>query len=142
MLVSDTIQKDMSVVMSAPEPSSLLMPDPPLEEVKNVNTDTKALGDKSGEDLDFEHDDEDDDDELEALRMAALQSRKPKQTCDEPAYTLKQHPHRNNLTQIVLGGGPLLHHQPEHLPANIPSVEHPVVLPDTSLPPPGYTHLR
>ena len=65
--------------------------------------------------------------------MAALQSRKPKKKSDEPAYTLKQHPQRNNLTEIVLERQP-----PPVMQNQLPAV----ALPDTSRPPPGYTTLR
>ena len=133
----------MSTIVSTSEAASLLMPDPPLEveqlsENKNseqysCSTECDGRGvDKSDDILNYEHDDEGaDDDELEALRMAALQSRKPKQ----PAYTLKQHPDRNNLTQIVLSGPPP---SVTAIQTSNPSV----ALPDTSRPPPGYTPLR
>ena len=74
-----------------------------------------------------------DDDELEALRIAALQSRKQKKP-EKPSYSFKQHPSRNNLTQIVLGAPPT---QPTQ--NAIPKT---VALPDTSLPPPGYVPIR
>ena len=131
----------MSTIVSS-EASSLLKPDPPLDiqSSKNENTEETPnsfnveAGDKS-ELLNYEHDeDEDDEDELEALRLAALQSRKPKKT-EQPAYTLKQHPSRNNLTQIVLSGPPQPGYQNHS--SNLA-----VALPDTSRPPPGYTPLR
>ena len=132
----------MSAIVSS-EASSLLKPDPPLEfepsKDKNVEQSSTSLdietGDKSGDLLNYEHDeDEDDEDELEALRLAALKSRKPKKPV-EPVYTLKQHPSRNNLTQIVLSGPQTPGNQ-----SNITKL--PVSLPDTSRPPPGYTPLR
>ena len=132
----------MSAIVSS-EASSLLKPDPPLEiepsKDKNVEQTSTSLdietGDKSGDLLNYEHDeDEDDEDELEALRLAALKSRKPKKSV-EPVYTLKQHPSRNNLTQIVLSG--------PQTPSNQSYIaKPPVSLPDTSRPPPGYTPLR
>ena len=134
----------MSAIVSTSEASSLLKPDPPPECEHTEGKDTtKEQGvtsgecdegiDKSGDILNYEHDEEEDDeDELEALRMAALQSRKPKKS-DEPAYTLKQHPQRNNLTEIVL----------ERQPPPVMQNQLPVVaIPDTSRPPPGYTTLR
>ena len=131
----------MSAIVS-PEASSLLKPDPPLdiepskdEAVKQTSIADDSVGDKSGDLLNYEHDDDDDDeDELEALRLAALQSRKPKKQ-EQPAYTLKQHPSRNNLTQIVLSG-------PQPAAQQSHSLNHAVPLPDTSRPPPGYTPLR
>ena len=91
----------MSAIVSS-EASSLLKPDPPLDiqqskdkDVEQTSTSNIEAADKS-EILNYEHDeDEDDEDELEALRLAALQSRKPKKP-ELPAYTLKQHPSRNN----------------------------------------------
>ena len=135
----------MSAVISTSEASSLLKPDPP--EIKNLSEEANQARnstlvdsaekdlDKSEDQLNYEHDDDnDDDDELEALRMAALQSRKPKTKPEQPEYTFKQHPDRNNLTQIVLSGPP-----PE--PSRLPNPAT-VALPDTSRPPPGYTPLR
>ena len=137
----------MSTTLSSSEASSLLKPDPPLEneqtpernEGTEKNSDPTegddAAIDKSGDLLNYEVDDEDeDDDELEALRMAALQSRKPKQP-EKPAYIFKQHPDRNNLTQIVLSGP---QQSAPHIQTSTPNV----ALPDTSRPPPGYTPLR
>ena len=130
----------MSAIVSS-EASSLLKPDPPLDieaskdkDIEQTSTSNVEAADKS-EILNYEHDeDEDDEDELEALRLAALQSRKPKKP-ELPAYTLKQHPSRNNLTQIVLSGPqPPGHQSKSSNPA--------VALPDTSKPPPGYTPLR
>jgi len=135
----------MSTLVSTSEASSLLKPDPPLETEQlpgNKNSEHNLCptecdqggADKSGDLLNYEHDDEEeDDDELEALRMAALQSRKPKKP-EQPAYTLKQHPDRNNLTQIVLSG------PPPSVPV-IQTAAPSVSLPDTSRPPPGYTPL-
>ena len=136
----------MSTILSTTEASSLLKPDPPLEVEQlseNKNSEQYSCptacdeegGDKSGDLLNYEHDDEEeDDDELEALRMAALQSRKAKKP-EQPAYTLKQHPDRNNLTQIVLSG-------PQQSGPAIQMATPSVALPDTSLPPPGYAPLR
>ena len=82
----------MSTLVSTSEASSLLKPDPPLETEQLPRNTTsehnscptecdQGVSDKSGDLLNYEHDDEEeDDDELEALRMAALQSRKPKKT--------------------------------------------------------------
>ena len=132
----------MSAIVS-PEASSLLKPDPPLDiqlskdkTVEQTSLVDDSVGDKSGDLLNYEHEEEeeDDEDELEALRMAALQSRKPKKP-EQPAYTLKQHPSRNNLTQIVLSG-------PERPSQQSHSINHAVPLPDTSRPPPGYTPVR
>lgn len=132
----------MSTIVSTTEASSLLMPDPPLEvEPSSENKNSCANDcddggvDKSGDLLNYEHDEEEEDeDELEALRMAALHSRKPKKI-EQPAYTLKQHPQRNNLTQIVLSG------PPPSVPV-IQTANPSVALLDTSRPPPGYTPLR
>ena len=130
----------MSAIVSS-EASSLLKPDPPLDiqqskdkDIEQTSTSNIEAADKS-EILNYEHDeDEDDEDELEALRLAALQSRKPKKP-EQPAYTLKQHPSRNNLTQIVLSG-------PQTPGNKSKSSNQAVALPDTSKPPPGYTPLR
>ena len=129
----------MSAIVS-PEASSLLKPDPPLDiqlskdkTVEQTSPVDDSVGDKSGDLLNYEHEEEEED-ELEALRMAALQSRKPKKP-EQPAYILKQHPSRNNLTQIVLSG-PETQSQQSH------SINHAVPLPDTSRPPPGYTPVR
>ena len=139
----------MSTVVSTLEASALLKPDPPTEiehtseqgiqQGKNSTLGDSNDGgvDTSGDLLNYELDDEDgDDDELEALRMAALQSRKPKQKREQPTHTFKQHPERNNLTQIVLSGPP-----PPLAPKQLPNPAT-VTLPDTSRPPPGYTPLR
>ncbi len=45
---------------------------------------------------------DDDDDDLEALRLAALNSMKPR----KPKYELKAHPVRNNLVSIVIAPDP------------------------------------
>ena len=133
----------MSTALSNVEASALLQPDPPLEIEQSLEKDKSVTGhsgsfeneavDKSEELLNFEHDDDIDDDELEALRIAALQSRKQKKP-EKPSYSFKQHPSRNNLTQIVLGAPPT---QPTQnaIPKTVP-------LPDTSLPPPGYVPIR
>ena len=44
-----------------------------------------------------------DDDELEALRLAALNSIRPKKNSEQPTgFELKKHPVRNNLVAIVI----------------------------------------
>ena len=44
----------------------------------------------------------DDEDELEALRLAALNSIRPKKNTELTGFELKKHPVRNNLVAIVI----------------------------------------
>lgn len=80
---------------------------------------------------------EDEEEDLEALRLAALNSIKPKNSA--PAV-VKSHPSRNNLLSIVPAG---TNHEarPIRVPprTGIPALN-PVIIPDFSRPPPGYRH--
>ena len=46
--------------------------------------------------------DDEDEDELEALRLAALNSIRPKKNTELTGFELKKHPVRNNLVAIVI----------------------------------------
>ena len=45
---------------------------------------------------------EEEEDELEALRLAALNSIRPKKKTEPTGFELKKHPERNNLVSIVI----------------------------------------
>ena len=78
-------------VAAAAAAEDLLKPEIEEEEEKGVDEDG---GEGEG-----------DDDELEALRLAALNSIRPKKKAEPPlpsGFELKKHPVRNNLVAIVI----------------------------------------